>query len=416
MICEYFEPEGAGGASTTLPALVKELRAQAPDLEIDVVTSRNLYHGDRTTHLPASAEWESAQIYRVASPHSGGQGLVKRLISGVFFTRAALARATSLPRPDLVLISTAPPTAPIAARVLSRRRKVPYLYLLYDIYPDVAVELGMLPRYSLTARMCFALQRSWLCGAAAVVVIGRCMRERLLNHYRLSPARITTIPCFADAREITPRSRDTAFRARHNLHGFVLLYAGNLGRLHNFDLVLDAAQHLQPLRPEITFVIVGEGPKREDIARRIADDALTNVRLLPFVPHHELPDLLASADVSLVTLEPGMEGISVPSKLYSILASGRPVLAITSPASEVARVVQEAECGEQIDHADLPRLIDTLTRMADTPEWVERMGRNARSVLETQYSLSSAAAQFYTLFNRLTAREPCADGVAVLDD
>jgi len=152
----------------------------------------------------------------------------------------------------------------------------------------------------------------------------------------------------------------------------------------------------------VQFVLVGGGAQKAHIERRVRDEDITNVRTLPFVPKEDYSDLLASADVSLVTLEPGMEGLCVPSKFYSILASGRPTIATVSAGSEVARVLAEADCGLQVAQGDIVGLVGALSHLLHHPEEAARMGCNARAVLEEKYSNRHVAALYHQAMCRAT--------------
>ncbi len=160
---------------------------------------------------------------------------------------------------------------------------------------------------------------------------------------------------------------------------------------------------LQTKRPEICFVLVGGGAQKEHIARRVADEQIANVRLLDFVAKEAYNDLLASADVSLVTLEPGMEGLCVPSKFYSILASGRPTIAAVSPKSEVALVIDEERCGIHLDQGETEPLVNALIALAENPAEAECMGRNARTALEEKYSTERLARRYYATLQEAAA-------------
>src|SRR5262249_46682733 len=159
-----------------------------------------------------------------------------------------------------------PPTAPIAALGLKRLRRIPYVYLIHDLYPDLAIALGMLPRQGLAALALARMQGAWLRGAERVVVIGRCMRDHISATYRLPVERSEVIPNWADAEAIVPLPKETRFRAAHALGGPVVLYAGNFGQYQDFENILEAARRLQQAGSEITFVMVGEGAKKEQVA------------------------------------------------------------------------------------------------------------------------------------------------------
>ena len=185
----------------------------------------------------------------------------------------------------------------------------------------------------------------------------------------------------------------------------VVLYAGNFGQCQDFDNLLSAAKLLRDAAPDITIVFVGEGPKKEYLSERVRSDQLTNVRILPFVPREEFPDLLASADVSLVTLEPGAEGLGVPSKFYNILASGRPTVAVVASDSEVARVLEEAHCGLTVAHHEAPTLADTLMKLCHDETRLDAMGQAARRTFEAEYTLEKSADKFYRLFQEMASSE-----------
>jgi colanic acid biosynthesis glycosyl transferase WcaI len=397
IVNEFFYPDSTGGTGEVLSDLARTLKDTYKDLEIEVITSRHLYR-DADRKLVAYEEWDGIKIFRVAAPRPSKTSAAKRLAANFLFSSAALLKLLRARHYDLVLLGTAPPTVAITAHTFKRLTGIPYAYIIYDLEPDRAVVMKVVSENSKFVRIVKRFQHRWLHAAGKTIVLGRCMRDHLIQNYGLPADKIAIIPIGADPEIVRPMSKNSQFRTRHGLNGFIALYSGNFGRYHNFDAVLDAARTLQSSRSDITFVLVGSGAQKEHIAQRIADEKLGNVRMFPFVPLEEFADLLASADVSLVTLEPGMEGICVPSKFYSILASGRPTIAMMSPKSEVALVIQEAQCGFQFDPQDSDGLIAALTRLADQPAELERMGQNARRRLLNQYTTSHIARAYYQAF------------------
>jgi glycosyltransferase involved in cell wall biosynthesis len=241
------------------------------------------------------------------------------------------------------------------------------------------------------------------------------MRGHLARVYVLPEGRVEVIPNWSDPDEIAPLDRETRFRAAHALTGTIVLYAGNFGKYQNFDNILDAAKRLRTSCPDVQFVFVGDGARREYLADRMEREALENCRILPFVPAADFPDLLASADVSLVTLEPGAEGLGVPSKFYNILASGRPTVAIVGEDSEVARVLEEADCGVRVDQGAPEQLAAVLERLHAHPEERARLGRNAREALLGRFTLRHVAEQYHRLFAEVAGRRSAAEAVRAGD-
>ena len=405
LISEYFYPDSGGGTGTVLSNLARHLKDAYGDVEIDVVTSRHLYRGGDGRQLERQESWDGIEIYRLDTPRPHASNIKKRLLANCRFSWAALRRLLRRGRYDLVLVSTAPPTVPLTARAFLGLTKTPYAYIVYDLFPDVAVALGVLDGASRPARMLYKAQHGWLHGATKTVVLGRCMAEHLNQTYGLAREKMEVIAVGADAAQVVVSGRETEFRRKNGLTDFVVLWAGNFGHHQNFDAILDAAQALGRAECAITFAFVGDGAKRQYIAERVARDKLGNVRMLPFVPAAEFSDMMASADVSLVALEPGAEGLGVPSKFYNILASGRPTVALVAPGSEVAHVLAENDCGVRVDQ-DGAQLAQVLADLADDPERVREMGANARCALEAKYSMAQVARQFYGVLSEVAQCGP----------
>jgi len=395
IINEFFYPDMTGGTGTLLSDIARSLHDHY-DVEIDVITTRHLYR-DPKAKLSGYENWNGINIRRLASPNFNRKSTALRVLSNLQFTAGAfmqLQRGSY----DLVLTATAPPTMPMAAHAYKAMTRTPYIYIIYDLEPDRTVKMKVVSGDSRAARALGDHQQKWLNDANKVVVIGRCMRDYLGEHYGLAPKDIEVIAVGADAERIVPQSKQTRFRAQHGLSGFVVVYGGNFGRYHNFDAILDAAKQLKANGKEITFALVGNGAQEAHIRSRIEAEKICNVRLFPILPQEEMPDLLASADMSLVTLEPGMEGLCVPSKFYPILSSGRPTLAMVPEKSEIALVIKENNCGVQIDQADSARLVKVLSHLSQHPEELEQMGQNARNALVERYSTRHIVQSFHSLF------------------
>ena len=407
LISEYFYPDNGGGTGTVLSNLTRRLKDTYGDIEIDVITSRHLYRAapGAAGALSPRENWDGISIERLGTPRPHASDIKKRLLANLRFSWAALRAIVGRGRYDLVLVSTAPPTAPMAAKALLGMTRTPYAYIVYDLFPDVAVALGVLDGKSRPARVLHRAQRGWLHGAHKTVVLGRCMADHLFQNYGLPRHKIEVIAVGADAEQVAPAPRQTQFRAAHNLDGFVVLWAGNFGQHQNFDAILDAAKLLQRQNCPVTFAFVGDGAKRDYLATRIREERIENARMFPFVPAEQFSDLLASSNVSLVALEPGAEGLGVPSKFYNILASGRATVALVAPDSEVARVLEEQKCGVRVDQ-DGAQLAQVIGELASDPQRVEQMGANARYACEAKYSMAQVANQFYQVLHEVAQGAP----------
>lgn len=395
VICsEYFAPDTVS-TGRVLFELAEALLARDAQLEIAVIRSSRAYRalGGQAVKLPRLTVHQLRALpLRRSAP-------LLRLIGDLWFSAGALWQLLRLAKPDVVLVVTNPFVLPAAAALYKLLRGVPYLYLIHDLYPDIAVTVGAVRSASpITALFC-RLQR-WMLGRAdAVVALGRCMAALLAARYGVPAPRLQVITNWADPTAMLPpdpASRQ-ALRARYGLAEFVCLYSGNLGHFHDFDTLLDAAALLRDRAPYISFLIVGEGGAKPHIARRVAAEQLDNVVLSPLVPHAELPALLAAVDVAVVSLSRGAEGQAVPLKLYNLMAAGKPIIAISAPHAEVAQVVREHGCGVQVAQGDARGLALLLEQLAASPQELQQMGQRARAALEQRYTLAQAAERYAEL-------------------
>ena len=404
VINEYFHPDNTGGTGTVLSELARTLTDRYCDVSIDVITSHNLYRGDRL--LEPEEDWRGIGILRLATPKPNGLSMKARLAANLHFSSLTLTTLLSKPKYDVVLIGTAPPTVTISAEWYRKLKGVPYVYIVYDLEPDRAVVTNLLSANHPAVRILRHYQKGWLHRSHSIVVLGRCMRDYVSTHYKLLQSKVHVIPIGADPERIVPASHDTHFRRKHGISGFVVQYSGNFGRYHDFDTILDAAAHLRDTQPGVTFLLVGDGAQKAHIQQRVADDNLTNVRMFPFVPENEYNDLLASADVCLVTLEPGMEGLCVPSKFYTIMAAGRPTIAMMSAECEVARILDEDNCGIRVPVGDPGQLSAAIDHMREDPQMRASMGANARTSLVKRFSVEAIADLYYHVLCKAAGHTP----------
>jgi colanic acid biosynthesis glycosyl transferase WcaI len=208
------------------------------------------------------------------------------------------------------------------------------------------------------------------------------MASRLVNGKGADPSKITIIHNWADTAAIVPSDKQNAFAAAHQLAGkFVVLHAGNIGLSQNLDVVIDAASLLKE-RGDIVIVFIGDGNRKAALEAMVATRGLTNVRFLPFQPRDQLRWTYASSDVCLVSLKPGLAGYIVPSKLYPILAAGRPYIAAVEKMTEVASLTERHRCGVMVDPGDAAQLADAILRLADDREQRTAMGARSRAAAE----------------------------------
>lgn len=399
VINEFFYPDMGGGSPKIVSELCRHLRDNF-DVEIDVITTWNVYRAE-SDKLEGFEDWNGIKIHRLPIPRSQSRSVKKRLMHGIAYAYISLGKVLRLGKFDLVLVGTNPPPAPALALAMKVLRKTPYVYFVHDLYPDLPVRLGMMRSHGRPAWLTRNLQRSWLHNAAKIMVLGRCMRDHLIETYSLPDDLVEVATNWHDNSALKSLPQDTRFRSKHGLTGFTVLYSGNMGTSQSIDDLLDAAKLLLKEANDITIVLVGSGNAFDHYRQRIAGEEITNVMLLEPVESQDYPDLLASADVQVIPMAAGLEGLAVPSKFYPSLASGRPILAIASPFSEVARVIEESECGIRVDYGNVEQIRQAVLRLHADRELCLNMGREAAGIANQKYTLSNVASKYMSVFNSI---------------
>jgi colanic acid biosynthesis glycosyl transferase WcaI len=369
---------------------------------VSVVAGRALHAGGAQGGSLAPVEREShagVDIVRANGTRFNPRRFAGRAANYLsYFASASVARF-SVDRPDVVVSLTDPPIVGLAARWTARRAGARFVFLCEDIFPEVAALVEDF-RNERVNRTLDRINRFLLREADTIVALGDRMRRRLVEEKGADPSRIVVIHNWADCEAIVPAPRDNAFARAHGFADrFVVMHSGNIGLSQNLDVLIEAAERLTS-RPRVLIAIVGDGSKRDTLERAVARKGLTNVRFLPYQPKSTLHESFASADAFLVSLKPGIEGYIVPSKLYGILAAGRPYIAAVDPTCEVAAIAREHGCGLLAAPGDPDALASAIATMADDPAVTRAMGVRARSAA-LQFDRRVAVQAYYDLFARL---------------
>lgn len=361
--------------------------------QVEVIISRAEYRSGRQN------SWVG-QDTRVHWTTNLGQTLDSRfgkLLIMIAYVFSAVSK-TLFDRPvDRNLFLTQPPLFYLWGYVLKLVRKQPYFVVLMDIYPDIAIEAGLFNADSLLARSLTRLARDGLRHADGVIVIGRCMRDRVL-HMGVSPERIHLVQNWADEETIYPVPHaDNTFRiARGWQDKFIVLYSGNIGRAHYFDDLLEICRR-QKSDTNIVFAFIGKGQRLKEIQGFKDKHALDNIVLMPFQQESLLAESLGSANVHFVSLRPEFSGLVVPSKFYGILAAGLPTVYQGSSEGEIACVIDEESVGKNVVLGDVEGLERAILAYRDDPALCRTQGRGARTLVETTYNRQGALQKYTRL-------------------
>src|ERR1700733_2527887 len=366
---EYYPPDTS--ATAKMAARVAESLARRH--KVTVVAGRPSYDPDEFypfTLLRRDTR-NGVIVERVGSTAYPRHQMIRRVSNYLTYLALAVPRAIAL-RPDIVLAMTDPPVAGIAGAFVARRLGKPIVYNIRDMYPDMAVG-GDIVRPGVWVNRWEKMHRRALKQAARVIVLGDDMRDRILAK-GVAPERVIVVRDGTSFPASMPERTDPVVQELRCGFQFVVLHAGNLGFYGAWSTLLKAAEILRDENTGLVFI--GGGANRAAVGASAANSA--NVRFFPFRPVEQVPHVMMAGDLHIVTVRRGLEGVVVPSKLYSILAAGRPVLAVAAASTDAARMVTETGCGMSADPDDPAAVAAALTKLRNDPARLAQMGRQAQ--------------------------------------
>jgi glycosyltransferase involved in cell wall biosynthesis len=373
LLNQYYPPD----TSATAKMAVQVAEKLAEHYRVTVVAGRPSYDPDESYPFAflRSDVRNNVTVERVASTAYPRHQMRRRVSNYLTYLALAVPRALAI-HPDIVLAMTDPPVAGIAGAFIARMAGRPFVYNIRDLYPDMAIG-GDIVRPGRWIDRWEKMHRRALNQAARVIVLGDDMRDRIVSK-GVSPDRVVVVRDGTSFPSSLPDRHDPLVQEIRGGFSFVALHAGNLGFYGAWGSLLKAADILR--NEDTGLVFVGDGANRA--ALESSAKSSPNVRFLPFFPVEQVPHVMMAGDVHIVTVKRGLEGVVVPSKLYSILAAGRPVLAIAAAESDAARIVRESGCGISADPDDPAAIAAAIRELRDDPNRLSLMGLHARKTAE----------------------------------
>ncbi len=364
------------------------------NFRIEAGFGRRLWQRERRLNLDILRLW-------VYAP--GKKSMLNRLINYLSFAiGATLAGIFWRTDSDVILCTNGSFFSGIAAWLIGAVKHVPFIYNVQDLYPEVPVAAGQL-RNPWAIEILRRIEAFMYSKAAQVTVIAAAMGDNLLAK-GVPAARVLLIPNFVNGEFIRPLPRSNDFSRSHQLENkFVVMHAGNLGYVYDLDSLLEAAKLLEK-ESDIAFVIVGDGVAKPALQERAKSLRLSNVRFLPFQPHDQLPWLRASADVQVALYKNGAARHSMPSKIYEIMASGRPLLASAEAHSAVRRLVDDSSCGLCVEPENPRQLADAIKTLRADDALRQQLANNGRRHAVETYNQEHVAKLYEQLMQSLCSQ------------
>jgi glycosyltransferase involved in cell wall biosynthesis len=369
-------------------------------VEVDVFSGQPGY-AFRASSAP-SIEWRNrVRVKRSRVAQLWPQRIRGKAINGLlYFVRAGFFLLKNYRQYNVLLLTTAPPFLQVLGYLAYRLLGLPYVCLIYDLYPDVAVELGVVSSTHWLARFWRSINCHVWRQAKGIIVLSSSMKQRIVGYCPDVEHKTSVVHSWSDPQWIMPISKQRNWFAwKHELvECFTVLYSGNMGRCHDIDTILEAIAQLkyEPIR----FVFIGGGPKRVEFMEAVQRLELANCLFLPYQEKEVLPYSLTACDLALVSISAGMENLVAPSKLYSALSAGRPIAAICPKDSYLNQLITEADCGSTFENGDSRGLAEFIRFLCRDAKAAEQMGDNGRGYLKQNFAPNIITQQYLKVLQR----------------
>jgi glycosyltransferase involved in cell wall biosynthesis len=400
-IINQFYPPDYAATGQLIGELAHQLKGKGDFSSVQVFSSQPAY-AFKCDDLPRWEHHQDLSIRRSKSANASYGRIRGKAFSGItFFLRAFLHLLRHSSRRQLVLLTTAPPFLPLVGYLISRFCKISYVCLLYDLYPDIAINLGVVHQQHWVTKLWNFTNRLTWSRAEAIIVLNCTMRDRVIAKCPNIAEKVFIIHNWSDPQAIQPIPKaKNWFACEHGLvDRFTVMYSGNLGRCHDMDTLLEAMVILR--HTPIQFVFVGAGDKYGYMQAQTSEQDLPNCLFLPYQPKENLPFSLTACDVSIVSIAEQMEGLVAPSKLYSCLAAGTPIAAICPDHSYLNQIFAEAQCGSTFRNGDSEGLAKYLLELSQNPQLAKKIGQSGRNYCIEKYTLEKIANEYLDLFQTI---------------
>lgn len=392
-LCQFFYPEFVSSATLPFDTAVALKKA---GFSVDALCGYPKEYAAETK-VPRKERVDGIGIHRVKYIQTGRKGFLGRIINYFSFTFMILLHLLELSRYRAVVVYSNPPILPWIASFAKALFGTKLIFVAYDLYPEIAVNTGTLRAGSIICRLMDHINRVVFRRADAVVALSGEMRDFIVKNRDIPAQRVHVIPnWFADAQSAPDRGRKNPFLEPENR--FTAAYFGNMGTAQDMQTILDAMRILKN-DPKFRFLIAGHGNKAEDLRRTLREENIHNAYIYDFLKGQDFLDALAASHCALVSLEREITGLCVPSKTYSYMMRGIPLLAIMDECDIVRDI--EAGAGKWVRNGDAETLAAHIRAMAEDPGSCAAMGENCRRIYLEKYTTPICTEQYVRLLKTL---------------
>ncbi|MEN6414764.1 MAG: glycosyltransferase family 4 protein [Veillonellales bacterium] len=397
-MCQYFYPEYV--SSATLPTeLAEDLVMDGLTVDVLCGYPKEYYDGK---NIPRNERYNGINIHRVKYTRFNNKNKIGRITNFCSFFIAILMRSFNLFKYKCILVYSNPPLLPLIPYVVSRLSKVKFVFVAFDLYPDNALVMRAIKKGGIIEKIMHFINKKVYKYADSVVAIGTEMKQYMISHgIAINPEIINIIPnWYSEEKLSSPILISDEFRRLREKWPFIVLYSGNMGACQDMETILKTVSRFKN-NENIFFIFTGHGNKLEYVKRYININGINNAKVYGFLLGTDYSDVLNIADVCLVSLEKGIEGLGVPSKTYGYFAAGKPVLAIMSYETDIVKNLNEYNAGGSVLQTDVDGFENLIWRFMENKELVRICGENAKAVFHALYDRQICTDMYYKLITRI---------------
>ena len=392
LVSEFFYPY-----KTSTQKILTELTEDFVEygLDVDVLTTKNAYREEKQ-ELKKYEIYKGINIKRIFSTEGNRDSKIGRLLNYITFTSSVFFNLLLKKDYDKILFVSNPPLVPYIGYLIKKIRKKDYVYLVHDIYPDVAEKLGVIQKGSFISKLMNYMNGKIYKNAEKIIALGKDMKQVIINK-GINPDKIEIVTNWADSKVNFEKEVSREFYGKYNLADkFNILYTGNISRVHAIDTIIDVARKLKDNK-EIQFTFMGDGNRKEYISELKEKEGLDNIQLGNYIFGEEYNNLLNCADLFISTLQKGIEGLGVPSKTYTYMSVAKPIIAIMSKESEIGSMVEQFNLGKQFDGKQVNEIAEFILELKNDKELYSSICDNVRSKFISEYERKKVTKKFYNV-------------------
>lgn len=395
IVSEFFYPY-----KTSTQKIMTELAEDFVEygLDVEVLTTKNAYR-EKQQELKKHEIHKGIKIKRIFSTSGNRDNKIWRIINYLTFLTSLFGNLLFKRDYDKILFVSNPPLAPFIGYIVKKLRGKEYIYLVHDVYPDVAEKLGVIKKDSLPYKVMNFVNNKIYKNAESIIALGSDMKQVIANK-GVDENKIHIVTNWADKNNNYEIEVEKEFYEKYNLDNkFNVLYTGNISKVHAVDTVLDVAKKLKGDK-DIRFTFLGDGNQKEYIKSLIEKEGYDNIQLYDYVFGEEYNKILNCADAFITTLQKGIEGLGVPSKTYTYMSVAKPLIAIMSENSEIGNMVRVNDLGIQASDDSDDKITDFIKSIKNDKELFQVKSSNVRNMFNEKYERKKVTDLFYSIIKK----------------